>query len=138
MSESSKKYLAIDYGTKRIGTALNFAWLAEPYKIIPRENAEKTILQIIEAEYVDTVVIGIADGRMADEARAFVSALQKAKPNLAMIEVDESLSSVETHVKLAKSGMKKSKRERDIDHYAAAAILQDYLDMTRAGQTESL
>lgn len=123
------KYFAIDYGTKRVGVAVSRAWLAEPLAVFPRDIAVEKIAAYIDEERPDVVLIGIADGPMADEARLFAQELQKKRPGLKIIEADETLSSVETHTKLATSGMPRSKRQGNIDHYAAAAFLQDYLDM---------
>ncbi|MBI5151645.1 MAG: Holliday junction resolvase RuvX [Candidatus Pacebacteria bacterium] len=123
------KYLAIDYGTKRVGVAVSRAWLAEPLAVFPRDRAIEKITSYIHEERPHAVLIGIADGPIAEEARLFAQELQKKIGDIKIIEADETLSSVETHTKLATSGMSRSKRQGDIDHYAAAAFLQDYLDM---------
>lgn len=122
------KYLAIDYGTKRVGVAISRLFLAEPLKVLPRDRAVQQLAEIIREEKPNALMLGIADGPMVEQGRAFVQELLKVIGPLQIIEVDETLSSVETHEKLAKSSMSRSKRQGDIDHYAAAAFLQDYLD----------
>lgn len=123
-----KKYLAIDYGTKRIGVAISRMWLAEPLTILPTDSAVHRLVAIINDERPDALVIGIADGPMAEAAKVFAMEVSKATNGLPIVEVDETLSSVETHAKVAKSGMSRSRRQQDIDHYAAATFLQDFLD----------
>lgn len=121
-------YLAIDYGTKRVGVAVNRLWLAEPVAVFDRSVALQKIAQLIAMEKPDALVLGIPDGPMVIEGRAFVKELLKHVGSMRVIEADETLSSVETQKKMIQSGMKRSKRQGPIDHFAAAAILQEYMD----------
>ena len=121
------KFLAIDYGTKRVGVAINHEWLAEPYAIFDRAVAMQNIADVVVKEHVDALVLGVSDGPMAQEARKFGAEVSVAT-GLQIIEADETLTSVETHAKLVHSSMPRNRRQQPIDHYAAAAILQDYLD----------
>lgn len=123
------KFLAIDYGTKRVGVAVSHEWLAEPLAVFDRATALEKITALIRTEQIETIVLGIADGKMADDARKFGESLKRAFPKLIVVEEDETLTSVETHAKLATSSMPRGKRQGPIDHYAAAAILQNYLDL---------
>jgi len=124
-----KQYLAIDYGTERIGVALNREWLAEPAAIFPTKTAIPQIVSLVQKEKIEVILIGIADGKMAEEARKLAIELKKLLPKVKFEEVDETLSSVETHKKLLHSGMPMKRRREPIDHFAAAAILQEYLDV---------
>jgi len=124
-----QKYLAIDYGTKRVGLAINHEWLAEPLKIVPQEKALEEIISLVEQEKINTILIGIADGSVAELSRSFGKTLrERLKQTIQIIEVDETLSSVETHERLVHSSMPRKRRQENIDHYAAAAILQEYID----------
>jgi putative transcription antitermination factor YqgF len=129
------KYLAIDYGTKRIGLAVNHEWLAEPLEVVLRDKAGGRVPAVIHDLKIEAVLIGISEGQMAEDARRFarevVNEAKKLGAEVKLIEVDETLSSVETHQKLAMSSMPRSRRQQPIDHYAAAAFLQDYLDLHR-------
>lgn len=121
-------YLAIDYGTKRVGVAVNRLWLAEPVAVFDRSIALQKIVHLIAMEKPDALILGIADGPMVAEGRTFVKELLKHVGSMKVIEADETLSSVETQKKMIQSGMKRSKRQGPIDHFAAAAILQEYMD----------
>ena len=124
-----KKILAVDYGSKRIGLAVNHEWLAEPLKIIPNNEVLSRIFEIIQQEKIEIVLIGVADGVIADQAKIFGKNIaEKAGKTVEVIEVDETLSSVEIHKKLTQGAMPKKQRQQPIDHFAAAAILQDYID----------
>lgn len=123
-------FLAIDYGTKRIGVAVSHETLAEPLEIVGIERAVEDISDLVRSYNVDAIVLGISEGKIAEEAREFAKQLmEQLGDKIKLIEVDETLTSVETHAKLAQSGMPRGKRQQPIDHYAAAAILQDYLDV---------
>ncbi|HKY73770.1 MAG TPA: Holliday junction resolvase RuvX [Patescibacteria group bacterium] len=123
------KYLAIDYGTVRVGVAVSRLFLAEPWVVLDRKDAIEKLIALIADEQPDALVLGIADGPMVGEGRAFVKELNsKLKKPLQIIEADETLSSVESQQKMLQSGMSKMKRRQPMDHYAAAAFLQNYLD----------
>ena len=123
------KYLAIDYGTVRVGVAISRLFLAEPIVVLDRATAVEKLITLIHEEQPDALVLGIADGPMVEEGRAFVKELNsKLKKPLQIIEVDETLSSVETQQKMRQSGMPKMKRRGSMDHYAAAAFLQYFID----------
>ncbi|HAU98766.1 MAG: hypothetical protein UX04_C0002G0062 [Microgenomates group bacterium GW2011_GWF2_45_18] len=120
-----KQYLCIDYGTVRVGTAMNIETFAEPLAVFPTDRATENIQALIQTRKVDVVLIGIPDGRIAEQARMFLSTLQSFSYThpVKWVEVDESLSSVEAH------RMKKMKRgDKKIDAIAAALLLQEYLD----------
>ena len=121
-----KRILAIDFGTVRIGIAVSRGTLAEPLLILP--NNEQTFAQLkklfIEEE-IEEIVVGISENKMAELTEAFAVELKKIT-DLPVHFVDETLSSHTVHQKLRTA--KKSKREGDIDHYAAAEFLQEYLD----------
>lgn len=121
--------LAIDFGTKRIGLAISIATLADPLTIIPNDDrATQEIKKICEREGVKQLLVGISEQAMAEKSRAFAEELKKTI-NLPLFFADETLSSKETHQKLATSHMKLSKRQGPIDHYAASQFLQDWIDL---------
>jgi putative holliday junction resolvase len=120
-------YLCLDYGDKHVGLAFSSGQLAEPLFTIPTAKALPVILDLIDQYAVESIVIGLSEGKMADQTRAFAQKLQTLTP-LPIDFHDETLTSQETRQKAAQMGMKKSRREGKIDHLVAAAILDDYLD----------
>lgn len=120
--------LAIDFGTKRIGLAISVASLADPLTIIPNdEQAVAQIQAICTRENVKQLLVGVSEQVMAKKTKVFAQQLKETL-DLPLFFFDETLSSKETHQKLAHSQMKLSKRQGPIDHYAASLILQEWLD----------
>ena len=126
MSQDAKKYLGIDWGTKRIGLALadEETSLALPYKTVA--SLAEVLFEIIN-EDIDLVVVG-SPKKMSGEAannkewESFVKQL-KAKAGVEVELLDERLSSLAAD---ALEGENKDKAGRD--EIAATLILQDYLD----------
>lgn len=134
--------LCIDYGTKRIGIAIATTPLAEPIEVIPnaiKSNSEivspqamTRLLLLLEEHRIEKIIVGISEETMADQTRIFIEKLSQ-NTSLPVEEMDETLSSYQAYEYM--KSMKKSKREGVRDHYAAAHILQNYLD---SHQEESL
>ena len=129
--------IGIDYGGKRIGVAVSASEvLASPHSVIPNEGDVIERLDALGRELeADGFVVGVArrsrstDGeakfrRFADELRQ-----RTCKP---VVLWDETLSTVEAEDRLRQGGRKRRVKD-EIDMYAAAIILQSYLD-GRAGR----
>lgn len=120
--------LAIDFGTKRIGLAVNCGCLAEPYKILANDDYLFAQLKNILHEHkVEQIVVGISENKMAVKTKEFVKNFRKIT-KLSIKYADETLSSKIVQQKLVQAGVKMSKRRGPVDHYAAAVILQEWLD----------
>lgn len=118
--------LAIDFGTVRIGLAISQASLAMPLEILPNTDQAIARLEAIVAEHaIEQIVVGISEGAMAQQTRAFVTRLQTAI-SLPVYFTDETLSSHSVHAKLRQT--KSAKQREPIDHFAAAEFLQEWLD----------
>lgn len=122
--------LGIDYGRKKIGLALSGGKLSEPYKVlrleVVEEGAEK-VCEVVNKKGVEKIVVGISEGEMAEEARAFGEKIEFMckKP---VIFQDETLSTKDAQELSIKAGIKRKKRKKMEDAYSAALILQSYLD----------
>ena len=125
--------IGIDYGGKRIGVAVSDSGvLATPHSVIPNDADIIARLDHLGRELdVEAWVVGVArratsrDGevkfqRFADELRQ-----RTCKP---VVLWDETLSTVEAEERLRASGRKAARKSEDIDMYAAAIILQSWLD----------
>lgn len=122
--------MGIDYGGRRIGVAVSESGvLASPHSVIENdERALDRLAGLADQFEAQTIVVGVArrarsrDGeekfeRFADQLRQ-----KTCKP---VVLWDESLSTVEAEERLRESGRRS---RNDIDMYAAAVILQSYLD----------
>ena len=148
-TSSHTKTLAIDYGTKRIGTAVSFGSLAEPLKIVPNFSqpsetdivtleALQELQEIIQNEKIQHVVVGISENTMAQKIQDFVKILKaflndtSQKAVSQTIELfDETLSSHEVKQRLSQKGVKHNQSRDGIDHYAAAILLDEWLENNR-------
>jgi len=132
-----KNYLSIDYGTKRIGLAINVGALAEPLKVISNQvDAKNPVVQadvlreitaICAQHQIDQLVLGLSEAAMADKIKQFAAELSNAS-KLPITLIDETLSSYEVKRRMLEAGFALKKRQGQIDHYAAALILEDFLE----------
>lgn len=145
-SKFTPKTLALDYGTKRIGVAVSYGTLAEPLKVVANfsnpgekdvvtQEALQELLKIILKEKIEQIVIGLSENAMAEKIEEFLGFVRKflmeqmSKEKIPQIELfDETLSSNEVHRRLSQKGIKFKKRQGEIDHYAAAVILEEWME----------
>jgi len=124
------KILGIDYGLKKIGLSLAITILAEPYQVL-RYEKEIEILEkiqkIIEDEKIEKVILGISEGEMGEKTKEFGEKL-KQRLNIPLEFFDETLSTYHAQVFSREAGIKRSKRKSMEDAFAAAVMLQSYLD----------
>ncbi len=139
------KFLGIDYGTKRIGTALSDerGILAFPEKIILNDSSIfENIGEIIKTKNISEIVVGESvdfSGKLnvlSARIEIFISEL-KNKFNLPVYKQKEFLTSVEARkIGSNKKSLSQSQvhskvkqiKSGRIDASAAALILQRYLD----------
>lgn len=122
--------LAIDYGRKKIGLAVADGSLAEPLSVIRFEKegeALKKVEKVVKVDKVGKVVIGVSEGKMGEETRAFGQKLEK-QLGIPIVFQDETLSTKEAQELAIKAGIKRKKRQELSDAYSATLILQAYLD----------
>ena len=130
--------LGLDVGDKRIGVALSDPGgiLASPFTIINRKDERldiEAIIDIVTQQQVKEIVIGLprsmdgSIGKQAEKVKAFVQKLCEHTDVPVQLR-DERLTTVSAK-RLRRAVNRKKPREkvRD-DAFAAALILQGYLD----------
>ena len=143
------KFLAVDYGQKRIGLATSdeSETFALPLDTLSHNGstpkAAKALLEIIARENVDEIVFGLPKDNSGEKsemetltrefALQLASALQKGGREIPFHWWDERFSTASVLKSLRGAGVSqktaKSKTGKDsIDARAAAVILQDFLD----------
>lgn len=126
------RLLAIDYGRKKIGLAVGDidSKLAEPLEVVRFKSVEEIIKKLgrlIQEKKIEKIVLGISEGKMAQETINFGKKLEE-KTKISVIFFDETLST-QTAQKLAiEANIKRKKRKDMEDAYSACIILQEYLD----------
>mgnify|MGYP005846734671 CR=1 FL=1 len=135
-------YLGIDYGTKRVGVAIATTFLAEPLVVLANTpQLLEELQQLIQERRPAVIVIGISEREMAEQTRQFAAQLEAylqqhtAEPPR-IVFADETLSSVEVYEKLHQSGKRDIRQKGPIDHYVAAHILQEYLDLHQLDESQ--
>jgi len=126
------KYLGVDYGKKKIGLASGDteSKFAEPLAVVRFENEEKAIEKISQytkVERVQKVVLGISEGKTAEDTKIFGTKLAR-ELNLPVLYHDETLTTNKAQELSIQAGIKRKKRKYMEDAFAAALMLQDFLE----------
>lgn len=134
MSQPKKiiKYIAIDWGEKRIGLAVadNETWLAMPLAVV---YSIDELFDFLEKEAPDQLVVGMPytmegkKGKSAERVGDFINLL-KVRFKVPIAEIDERLTSMATDSLYEKGG-----RPDERDAIAAMLILQTYIDQLDKG-----
>lgn len=129
--------LGIDCGDSRIGIAAtdDFGILAHPVETIPFDHRDPIprIREIAVMRKVQTLVVGLplrldgSEGDSAKKVRAFAARLTTSLPEIPMIFVDESYTTMDASEKLRAAGRKSHQQKGIIDQAAAVEILNRWL-----------
>jgi putative Holliday junction resolvase len=133
--------LAVDLGTKRIGTAVSDALgiTVRPVETIKRSNAERAIARLktlVEELEVEAVVVGLplrldnTEGESARKALCFAEQL-RAHLSVPVYTQDEKLTSYEAEQMMLERGLSRAQRRAQSDNLAAMIILRDFLSRAR-------
>lgn len=134
---SKKRYLAIDYGDRRVGIAIadSEVPIAFPRETIDRQSTPllERLATLIQSERITDIVVGWPvhpdgrpDGKHVD-VQIFIDELASLHA-LPIHKQDESYSS-QTVLQATSHFKKKEKRDKGrVDRAAAAVILQRFLD----------
>ncbi|MFH1864048.1 MAG: Holliday junction resolvase RuvX [bacterium] len=124
------RLLGIDYGRRKVGLAISEGKVAEPLYVI-RYSDEKalgaSIGRIIKEFETEKVVVGVSEGEMGEESKNFGQSLSQ-KLQIPVETFDETLSTHDAQRVSVEAGINRKKRKSMEDAYAAAIMLQGYLD----------
>lgn len=123
--------LGIDYGRRKVGLALGNGKVAQPLKTLrwtDRTKLYSQIEKIVTEEKVEKVVVGVSEGEMAKESIDFAKELE-GELEVGVFLADETLSTKDAQRLSREAGIKRKKRKNMEDAYAAAIMLQSYLDV---------
>lgn len=128
------KILGIDFGIAKIGLAIADNGLAQPIGVIEigggkRDVGGEKIRKICQKYQIEKIVVGLPEGRIIDEIKEFGEKLREIT-GLPVVFQDETLTTKEAIGKMIEAGKKKKYRQEKEDAFAAAIILQSYLDKT--------
>ena len=134
-----ERILALDIGTKRIGTAISdpFGIFATELELVLRKNDAQAITDIkklAEKYMVKKIVVGVpydTEGNIGPQAQNCIDFAKKLEDNFEIIYIDESMTSYEAEQILRTQKKKYTKNKGLVDLKAAALILTDYLNNGR-------
>ncbi len=134
------KYLAIDFGTKRVGLAISDpdAKLAFPLKTIYKTTRDKLfseILNVLDEQGVDGIVLGMPHGPVAADGQEALIVRQvqnfaarlRRRCQLPIYLVDEDFTSRDAEELLRQAGLRGEKLKEVLDQQAAARILEGFI-----------
>ncbi|MBI2705360.1 MAG: Holliday junction resolvase RuvX [Actinobacteria bacterium] len=142
------RVLALDLGTVRIGVAVSdpTGTLASPYEVLARSGDpardRQRIRALVDETRAERVIVGLPlslDGTVGPAAMAAIveaEALAEALP-VPVETVDERLTTVTAHQRLAEQGVSAKGRRKIVDKAAAAVLLQAWLEGPARAAAES-
>jgi putative Holliday junction resolvase len=118
------KILGIDYGKRKVGIAFADGLLAEPVEVVHYSNSEeleKRINELTEKYAAEKIVVGVSEGEIGAESEKFAKSIGAETS-------DETLSTQDAQRLSREAGIPQKKRRKMEDAYAAAVMLQSYLN----------
>lgn len=120
--------LGIDYGLSRIGLALAENNFVRPLGVVKNSSSlMKQLAVICQENQIKKIVIGLPEGKVALKAKQFAYQLRLIL-NLPVVFQDESLTTQEAIGKMITVGIKRKARQKKQDAFAAALILEAFLE----------
>lgn len=117
-------YLAIDYGSKRIGLAYSTMGIISTLPPIPNNSDIFVALKKVVSDYsINHVYVGLSEGKFAKKTTMFVDKLSDML-ELSIETVEESVSTIEAEGIFKSNKHLKKNYKQQIDSLAAAVILR--------------
>jgi putative Holliday junction resolvase len=136
------RVLGVDFGSKRIGVATSDATavLASPLTVLQRSGDRaqdhRRLAALVEEEEAVRVVVGLPTDLQGKNGIAAQGVLAEVEQLATVLDVpvvtyDERMTTATASRRLADLGVSSKKQRGTIDKFAAAVILQGYLDSER-------
>lgn len=142
-AQTPERFLGIDYGDKRIGTALSdpLGITARGLETINWNGIDNTwavdrLVTLVAEHQVSAIIMGLprrTDGKASEseaKARALAAELE-SRTGKPVIFKDERYTTVIASRFLRETGVRGAKRKAVVDQVAAEIILQEYLESRR-------
>lgn len=139
MPSLTKKVLAIDPGSRRVGVAVSDpgGTVALPLTVLETTEPLDQLVELIQEQSASEVVVGLpisldgTEGPAASGARELASELSN-RVEVPVHLVDERLTTAAAVKALSELEVSERRRRKVVDKVAATLLLQSYLD-SRAG-----
>lgn len=122
--------LGIDYGRVKVGLAVSEGKLSIPLCVLRVSSpidAVRKITDIARGEKAKKIVVGISEEDMQKEQEKFVDILRE-KSGVKVETWDETLTTQDAQTLARAAGLSKKKQREMEDAFAAAVMLQSYLE----------
>lgn len=122
--------LGIDYGKSKIGMAVSSGVITQPLgvlRVLSKNEAIKKIKEAARQEGAEKIVVGVSEGKMKEEQLGFAQDLSQ-KLDISVETWDETLSTKDAQSLSRLAGVGRKKRKMMEDAFAAAVMLQSFLD----------
>jgi putative Holliday junction resolvase len=143
----NRRFLGIDTGDKRIGVAISdpTGTIARPLKVIThtsRERDAQEIVTLAQENEIACIVIGQAlqdDGSLSMQGRkaARLAEVIRTLIDIFVVFWDESNTTQSAQEYARQISVPRLRRAGHLDDFAAAIMLQDYLEANRKKQDNS-
>lgn len=138
------RVLGVDLGTKRIGVAACDAGrrIASPLLVLMRTGSpqqdHRRLAELVKDEEIVLVIVGLPIDLGGREGIAAQAAVAEARALATVVGVpvvthDERLTTAVAHKALSASGLNGRQRRQVVDKWAAAVLLQGWLDAQTTG-----
>lgn len=125
-----KSILGLDYGRRKVGIAISEGSFATPLKVVRYKDLDgllEKIGKIVSDKKIEKIVVGVSSGKMAEESKEFAKELG-SELRIRVETHDEILSTKMAQKKAIEAGVRREKRQKMEDAFAAALILENYLE----------
>jgi len=129
----TENYLAVDYGTKRIGLAAsNSLGIVSPLDFLENNSQKiKKLRAIIQERNIKKIILGLPIALSGQEELA-AQKVRKFAGELAVLAVpvefiDERLSTAAAHKMMLQYNLGGRERRQKVDSLTACILLEDYL-----------
>ena len=132
------RFLAIDYGSKRVGLAISdpSKKIAKAYKTLSNDSVDALLSCIkneIKINSVEKIILGLPigmNGKNTYQTKLVLKFNDELKNyfSIPIVLEDERLTSLHAKKSLVFQGLKTTSNKENIDSTAAALLLQNYLN----------
>lgn len=138
MTPDDHPALGIDYGDARFGIAATdpFGILAHPVETIDvrKDDPVERIAVLVAERGIKQLILGLPlnldgeEGPAAEKVRKFAEKLTAQLPELPLVFIDETMTTVDAAEKLREVGRNAKKQKAIIDQAAAVEILRRWME----------
>ena len=138
MTPDDHPALGIDYGDARFGIAATdpFGILAHPVETIDvrKDDPVERIAVLVAERGIKQLILGLPlnldgeEGPAAEKVRKFAEKLTARLPELPLVFIDETMTTVDAAEKLREVGRNAKKQKAIIDQAAAVEILRRWME----------